>query len=153
MKIDNITKKRFLSKINKTSSCWLWLACKHNFGYGCFKFNKKQITAHRFSWMLYKGEIPKGLYILHKCDIPECCNPKHLFLGTQKDNLIDCSKKNRTAIGEKNGNSRLKTKKIINIRLEYSKGNITHRKLGKQFNVDKSVISDILNRKTWKHVH
>lgn len=77
------------------TGCWLWTARCFPFGYGQFKYKRKNITAHRMSWLLYKGKIPKGMCVLHKCDVPQCLNPDHLWLGTKADNNIDCTKKGR----------------------------------------------------------
>jgi hypothetical protein len=83
--------KRFLDKVEKTDSCWLWTAGKRNKdGYGAFRLNDKIIDAHRVSYLLFKGELsdPK-LIVCHTCDNKLCVNPEHLYLGTYKDNLTD----------------------------------------------------------------
>lgn len=95
-------KERFESKINKTDSCWLWTAYKNNNGYGMFWLNGKLLLSHRISFTFYKEEIPEGLNICHTCDNPGCVNPKHLFLGSQKDNIKDMCLKGRA----KNGNTK-----------------------------------------------
>jgi hypothetical protein len=83
---------RFWAKVNKDGpihpthgKCWLWTAGTLPAGYGRFAGN----LAHRYSWRLHVGPIPAGMSILHKCDTPSCVNPRHLFLGTQQDNLAD----------------------------------------------------------------
>ena len=86
---------RFLNKVNKTNSCWLWTASKNNSGYGEFNLNKKMVKAHRVSWLLTFGEIPEGMCCLHKCDVRECVNPEHLFLGSNADNMADKKAKGR----------------------------------------------------------
>src|SRR5688572_10264945 len=71
--------------------CWLWIGSTHKNGYGLFK----QTFAHRYSYVLYKGEIENKLFVCHSCDTPLCVNPNHLFLGSQTDNLRDMTLKGR----------------------------------------------------------
>lgn len=79
------------------SGCWLWMGCARPSGYGWFSRSlpSKREAAHRSSWLLYKGDIPNGMDVLHKCDMPMCVNPAHLFLGTQVDNNLDRDRKGR----------------------------------------------------------
>jgi len=85
----------FLSRVEKTESCWLWLGSFDTFGYGKLWVDGENITAHRYSYTLYKGEIPIGLNIMHSCDNPRCCRPEHLSAGTQKQNIYDAIAKGR----------------------------------------------------------
>lgn len=83
------------------NGCWEWIgSCSHN-GYGRMYLpeTKKVEQAHRVSWKIFKGAIPNGLLVLHKCDNPPCINPEHLFLGTYKDNSDDKIKKGRANWG------------------------------------------------------
>jgi hypothetical protein len=92
---------RFWSKVEKVQSgCWLWKASKRNKGYGAFTWHGNsgelvQGLAHRFSYELHFKEIPKGICVLHRCDVPSCVNPEHLFLGTKQENNDDMCKKGR----------------------------------------------------------
>lgn len=87
--------------------CWLWQLSKDKPGYGRMKIqlgSREQFrftSAHRRAWELWKGEIPDGLNVLHDCDTPSCCNPEHLFLGTQQDNMKDMHAKGRGPKGYK----------------------------------------------------
>lgn len=80
---------RFWEKINKTETCWLWTASTRGSGYGCFRFNGRTESANRVSWIIHNGEIPDGLLVLHKCDVPSCVNPDHLYLGDFSQNMKD----------------------------------------------------------------
>lgn len=104
----SLSKKRlseFNSKYSKDGSCWLWNGTKHYSGYGHFKILNKVYRAHRIMWNLTFGDIPNGKYVLHSCDIRNCVNPCHLFLGDAKTNLDDCISKGRfrVASGDKHG--------------------------------------------------
>jgi hypothetical protein len=78
--------------------CWLWQRRLKEFGHGQTNWHGKHSTsAHRVAWELTHGPIPEGLWVLHRCDVPACCNPAHLFLGTHADNVRDMMAKRRHA--------------------------------------------------------
>lgn len=81
-------------KINKKTGCWDWIGQIGWHGYAI----QSGFRAHRLSWILYKGLIPKGLLVCHKCDNRSCVNPKHLWTGTHKQNMKDCSRKGRISL-------------------------------------------------------
>lgn len=85
------------------SGCWIWVACSDKDGYGKFQHEGKSIQAHRASYLIYKGEIPKGKLVCHSCDITSCVNPEHLFLGSHKDNIVDSVLKGRHSSLNQNG--------------------------------------------------
>lgn len=96
---------RFWQRVNKSGSipahcpelgsCWEWTGAKVKGGYGSFRIGKSARYSHRIAWELSNGHISNGLRVLHKCDNPVCCNPMHLFLGTQADNVKDMLTKGR----------------------------------------------------------
>lgn len=137
--------------------CWLWKGTINpDDGYGQFctgpRRKSKTIRAHRFSYELYFGKITNNLYVCHKCDIRNCVNPEHLFLGTAADNIKDASKKGRLRLGESHPKTTLTSEEVLRIREKYNCEATSIIKLSKEFNVSTSTIWRILKRETWKHV-
>ena len=118
--------------------------------YGVFWINGRDMPAHRVSYSLYKGNIPKGLCVLHKCDVPACVNPNHLFLGTLQDNVADMISKNRqrSLKGEDHPNSKLKNEDVLFIR----SNTISPNRLAQKYKVRHSTIINIRKRRIWKHI-
>lgn len=90
--------ERFKAKIIfpiNPDDCWEWFGGRGESGHGRVYYQGKIIQAHHLSWILYKGPIPIGLWVLHKCDNPPCVNPDHLWLGTHRDNMDDAKAKKR----------------------------------------------------------
>lgn len=107
---------RFESKVERIPfhTCWEWtgsLMTRSDEGhrYGSFYYGGRSELAHRVSWLISRGPIPEGLWVLHRCDNPGCVNPDHLFLGTQTDNMQDCARKGR-AEGAQGAAARWKAK-------------------------------------------
>jgi hypothetical protein len=94
--------------IENTNGCWEYQGWRNRLGYG--RCNAGSV--HRLSYKKFKGEIPKDMNVLHKCDNPPCFNPDHLFLGTNADNIKDCMAKGRWNSPE----VRLKRSTVYNIR-------------------------------------
>lgn len=94
---------RFWKKVVHGDGCWLWSASKDRDGYGWFSIHGQSIAAHRAVWLLTRGELPVGAFVLHRCDVPACVRPDHLFLGDAKANAEDCVAKGRKPVGDRNG--------------------------------------------------
>lgn len=88
---------KFWGRVVKADGCWSWTGAKDKNGYGTFSPSATTgpLRAHRFSWEIHRGGIPTGLCVCHHCDNPECTNPEHLFVGTNKDNMEDKTRKGR----------------------------------------------------------
>lgn len=134
------------SKINiDENGCWIWNGYRRKNGYGVLTFKNKRYSSHRFSYQTFKGEIKKGMYICHKCNVPFCVNPDHLYQDSQKGNLkysIDC--------GNMHYNRIISDEDIRKIRKLYGKHDGIY--LSKKFNISKQHIYDIVNIKTRKDV-
>lgn len=146
-----VGQEQFWRHVEKTDGCWWWRGSVHTNGYGEVKVAKKRILAHRRSWLLTFGDIPEGLCVLHRCDHPLCVRPDHLWLGTVVDNNRDRSTKGRTARVRPSvyGTAKLSFEKADEIRKRYSGAWGEMGKLAREYNVSRSVVSDILARKSW----
>lgn len=130
------------------SGCWLWEAYCDKDGYGRFGIGGAAYRAHRVSWELHNGRIPDGMLVLHKCDVPECVNPDHLFLGSSADNISDMIAKGRAALGEAlatYGNSKLNEDQVKQIFVAAGK----HGDIGKKYNISRSQVWSIKNKRSW----
>jgi hypothetical protein len=142
---------RFWSKVNKGDDCWEWQGNLDGQGYGKFpvKIEGKQkfLIASRVMWEFYYGEVPTK-FVCHRCDNTKCVNPKHLFLGTQKENLADMVKKERDELraGERNPNSRLTKVQIDSIRY-WRKTGIPAKVLASKFDISVGYVYNICNPK------
>lgn len=146
--------EKFWAKVEKTDDCWLWAGSTNYAGYGVFYPQKnRSILAHRRAYAQTYGKLPDDTCVLHRCDTPNCVNPSHLFTGTREDNIRDMisKKRNRHPSGEWHPHSKLTEEGVRAIRRAYENGtSITV--LAKQYGVDKTNISKIVLRKTWRHV-
>lgn len=157
MTIECSTKCKILNRHVKKGECWEWTGKVSARGYGTFqeKINgkKKDCTAHRRSYEAFIGEIPKDLFVLHKCDNRKCCNPDHLFVGTHSDNMQDMLSKGRQNYpsGEQHYAKKLNNEDVFEIRKLDEKG-FSHEEIGEKYGVNRATIWDIANKKTWCHI-
>ena len=143
----------FFSYVKKTSSCWLWEGgIFSQTGYGAAHTHRKTVSAHRLSWELHNGTIPAGLFVCHSCDIKQCVNPSHLFLGTYRDNINDMVAKGRSLLGERHPSSKLSNQSVVEIRQLKQSTDITFRELAQRFIVNQGTIKRIVYKKAWRHI-
>ena len=170
-------RKRFDSKWipEPNSGCWLWDAGLGSRGYGQFEMGthrrQHSVGAHRVSWELHRGKIPEGMFVCHRCDVPSCVNPDHLFLGTPADNTADMMAKGRRrepvvknrrrgdnhpsrlkpeclVRGEAHHSAKLTADAVRHIRSRPMPG----RKLAALYGVAHNTILRVQNGKIWGHI-
>ena len=145
---------RYISSTPTKKGCLLWLGDIYKAtGYGHF-FSRRSphCLAHRFAYALAYGPIPKGLHVLHTCDIPLCVNSQHLFLGTHLENMRDRNNKGRTARGERIASAKLTQKQVLQIRALAKKRTLTYGEIGQRFHTSRDNVSAIVRRRAWKHI-
>jgi predicted XRE-type DNA-binding protein len=145
--------KRFFDKIAFGSTdCWYFTGHIDDVGYGRLAGTGEN-KAHRTSWMLHNGAIPPGMKVLHRCDVRNCVNPDHLFLGTQGDNVADMMLKGRDyhvpLFGERNPMSKLTYQEVASIREMQETSGLTQKRISEIFNVSPMTISRIVRRESW----
>lgn len=128
-------------------ACWPWVGgCAH--GYGAFSVEGQVYRAHRIAWVLARGPIPAGLWVLHRCDNPPCCNPSHLFLGTGEDNIQDMNAKQRHTHGVRQYMAVLDPEKVRAIRRDSR----PHQVIADAYGVSRPAVTAVKRRYSWKHV-
>lgn len=145
-------KERFWSKVTKgeNQACWPWQGCTNGADYGMILHEGTKVLAHRVAWELKHGtKIPDGMIVMHKCDNPRCVNPRHLELGTQRDNMEDRSDKRRDQHAAPY--SRLIPKDVRTIVRRYTKGE-PQEKIAEDYGISGPTVSQIIRGKIWTHV-
>jgi hypothetical protein len=129
--------------------CWEWNGCKNARGYGQIRGKTATVHTHRLSLAFVLGREPS--LVMHICDNPACLRPSHLKESSQKENMEDCSKKNRIARGEKHGSSKLTSDIVRTIRKRQEDGEL-YSSLSESYGVSRSLIGQIVRRELWAHV-
>lgn len=148
------------SVVDPITGCRNWIGALLKVGYGKIqmptgKTGGRTSSAHRESWIAFMGPVPAGMCVCHKCDNPRCIRPSHLFIGTFKENTHDMIAKGRmnSPVGERSSAAKLTADKVRIIRERYSQSPRPYQsELAKEFGVDQSQISYIVNRKKWRHI-
>lgn len=152
--------ERFSERFERGTAdqCWPWTSTKNRAGYGVINSGgprglRRPVLAHRVSWTLSVGDIPKGACVLHRCDNPPCVNPAHLFVGTHADNVADKMAKGRYRAGahspETCNFTKLNRDAAREIRRRFASGE-SKRHLATAFGVARQNIHFIVTNKTWK---
>lgn len=159
--------ERFSQKYSIVNNgCWNWNGASRGNGYGCIRIGNKIIDAHRIAYNLFIGEIPKGMLVCHVCDNRRCVNPKHLFIGTYKDNFNDAIIKGRIKIYGKTGreveksrenarfnavNRKYNIKLILDIKADINNG-LKNKDICYKHGVNRFLVSNIKTGKNWSWI-
>lgn len=150
--------KRFMEKVKAESldECWEWQASLTRGGYGHFGIqwpgkNYTMERSHRTSYKLFKGPIPEGMLVCHQCDNPLCVNPKHLFLGTHKDNAMDMmakGRKNKEKRENRLNRRHLTQAEADSIRADHEAG-LSYTELMQKYDTSRPQICRVVLRQIW----
>lgn len=154
---DRASKRIKASVTIDENGCWIWgKSCSRN-GYGSFALGGgHNIRAHRASYEVFKGEIPDGLDVCHKCDVRRCVNPDHLFLGTRSENILDASAKGRVSRthqkkGTEHPSAKLDDAKVREILRRLDAGE-AKAVIARDFAVSDRIILLISRNELWRHI-
>jgi hypothetical protein len=146
---------RLLSNVeyDTNGGCWLWAGCDVTSGYGRLFVNGKRVGAHRLSWEVHRGPIPDGLFVCHRCDVRQCCNPDHLFLGTAAENIRDTYAKGRGVNnrGSRSGSAKLTEGLAKRVAAALADGE-EQSAVARRFGVTQSAVSRIRLGRAWSEV-
>jgi len=147
---------RVLAKIRPSADCWLWVGARLKTGYGVLWVQGRNVLAHRLMYSLFVGPIPEGLSVCHRCDVPACVRPEHLFLGTPADNTHDMMAKGRAVFGgppgERSGAAKLTDGDVRDIRRRVLDPGVTRAQLAREYGLSFTSLDAVVQRKTWRHV-
>ena len=131
--------------------CIRWTGATTTAGYGRIQFSRKEWYAHRLAWTLTYGEIPAGMEICHRCDVPGCVNPDHLFLGNHTENMRDARRKGRLATGDRHPGAKLTADEVREVRARRMAGETT-TSLAAAFGATTATISRITTGQAYRNV-
>ena len=147
----------YVDRSGGPDSCWPYMKARNRHGYGVMGTKHGNWMAHRLAYEVAYGPIPTGKYVLHTCDNPPCCNPRHLFVGDQQANMDDMWRKGRQqsylsmAVGERIKQSKLTEAQVIEMRRRFDAGE-RPTSLGREFGVSSTQAWNICHRRWWKHI-
>lgn len=156
--IPNKFRDRFWSRVDRRGpdDCWEWTEKSPKPGeYGRFLIyadgKSTAYLAHRFAYTMAYGYVPDDLLVCHSCDNRRCCNPRHLWVGTDQDNAQDMWSKGRGQRGENHSYAKLTANQVLEMRSILQAG-ATQSKVADMYGVNRATVGDIYRRSTWKHI-
>lgn len=143
--------RRFEEKVDRgpSAGCWLWRGAMTG-AYGSYRLKGAARGAHRVAYEMYVGPIPDGMYVCHRCDVPACVNPAHLFIGDHDANMRDMADKGRAnvRVGEDHERAKLTDEGAIAVR----RGQLSVADAARKFGMSKAAVYHVLAGRTWKHL-
>lgn len=155
LELSEVEQARFWAKVQRSDGCWLWVPNRRS-RYGSFHLYRggqrmRALLAHRVAWQLTHGSIPNELQVCHRCDVPRCVNPSHLFLGTQADNILDCMAKGRHN-SQQSGVLKVSPEQIEIILSRASAGD-QYTDIARDIGVSRTAVSGYARAKTARTAH
>jgi DNA-binding transcriptional regulator YiaG len=154
--ITAIDAERVWSRIDNSAgpeACWPWIGPDNGSGRGRLSIGGRMRYAYRVAWEIVNGDIPVGMCACHRCDNPICCNPAHIFVGTQRDNMADAAEKGRTRnrprFGEDHHFVTVPDDKVVEARRLYAEG-LYQREIGERLGVSQTTVSNWLRGRVRK---
>lgn len=147
---------RFWGKVDKGEGCWLWTGRTDASGYGRLDRKGPNVYVHRVAWTLTNGPVPEGMDVLHTCDVRNCCNPAHLWLGTHEQNMADCKAKRRTTWGARSGQAKLteeQAKEILALYKRDGPRKSNALELAGRYKVGRGTILALVRGHSWAHLN
>jgi len=138
--------ERFLVRVEITPTCWLWTGPQAS-GYGQLFFQGRKQVAHRIAWQLAHGAVPSdGQCVLHRCDVPLCVRPSHLWLGSRLANMRDMARKGRAAklYGNTHGAKRRTTADYEAIRARVNEDGLSQAAVAREFGIHQTTVNKIV---------
>ena len=152
MMVDTLPRRLWGKVVQTTNGCLEYAGAHNAFGYGVIRARRDDgthtmVAAHRAAWTVTHGAIPDGMLVLHRCDNPPCCNPDHLFLGTDADNMADKCSKGRQSREFELPHTKLSDAQVADLRHEYATSGLSQYALARQYGISQSHVSFIVNHK------